>query len=88
MPCEIFQLVLEKGLARKFPKNDLNQVHDRGLPAEILDMVRQEEGVLPKDLMTVEEAAQHRLELMDVRSRFHDTSEDDWQSVQYSFCEH
>lgn len=87
MPPEIFQLLLEKGLSKQFPKNDITQTQGRKMPPEILDIVRQK-GVMPKGLMTVEEAREHRLELINIRSRFHETSEDDWQSVEYSFCEH
>jgi hypothetical protein len=87
MPPELLQLLLEQGLSKKFPKNDLSQTQGRKMPPEILDIVRQKD-IMSKGLMTVEEARQHRLELINIRSRFHETSEDGWQSVEYSFCEH
>jgi Protein of unknown function (DUF4246) len=87
MPPDIFQLLSEKGLSKKFPKNDLDQIQGGKLPPEILELVRQHD-VLSKGLMTVEEARHHRQRLMDIRSRFHENSESGWQSVEYSFCEH
>lgn len=87
MPPQVFQLLQEQGLAEKFPPNDSVSSHDTQLPAEILQMVRKE-GIMPEGLMTVDEARKHRVELMNVRSRFHDKSDSSWQSVEYSFCEH
>ncbi|PGH14080.1 hypothetical protein AJ80_06084 [Polytolypa hystricis UAMH7299] len=86
MPPGIFELLLEKGLYRKFPNNSFNRTR-HNLPPEILDMVRKE-GIMPKGLISAEEARQHQLELINIRSRFHKTSEDEWEAAEYSFCEH
>lgn len=82
MPPDLVELILEQGLPRK---HDFGQTAGRKLPHEILEMVRPN---LSKGLMTAEEARQHRQELINVRSRFHKTSEAGWQSEGYSFCEH
>lgn len=88
VPPEVFKLLLEKGLDKNFPGDatSADEVDSR-LPPELLEMVR-EQGVMPEGLMSVEEARQHRLELMDERSSFHQVSEHEWQNVTYSFCEH
>ncbi|KAH6951398.1 hypothetical protein DER45DRAFT_587207 [Fusarium avenaceum] len=44
------------------------------------------ESEIPKGLMTDEEARDHRLELMGERTA--DRARNDWESVQYNFCEH
>lgn len=87
MPPEVFQLLSEKGLDKKFAKNDFSQTQSCKLPPEIMEIIRQK-GSMAKGLMTAEEARQHRLELMKIRSRFHETSENGWQNVEYFFCEH
>jgi hypothetical protein len=68
------------------PNTD-NQAEHSEIAPEVLGIVPPI-SITPKGLMTVEEARQHRLELIIVRSRFHEVSEDDWKSVEYSFCEH
>lgn len=85
MPPEVFQLLMEQGIADKFPKTDIS--HGRKLPHDILQIVR-ETGVMPKGLITAEEARQHRLELIDIRSRFQEAAESNWSDANYSFCEH
>ncbi|KAK8057996.1 hypothetical protein PG994_008444 [Apiospora phragmitis] len=57
------------------------------LPPEVVDMVRQN-GVVPEGLMSREEARAHRLKLMDERSQFDQSAEQDWFSGDYNFCEH
>lgn len=43
---------------------------------------------VPESLMTVEEAKEHRLKLMDERSRYEAQSEQALQRLDYNFCEH
>ncbi|KAK0719047.1 hypothetical protein B0T21DRAFT_60415 [Apiosordaria backusii] len=88
MPSEVFQLLLEQGLADKIspPKEVLDKMSNR-LPVEIMDMVRKER-VIPEGLMTNEEAKEHRLKLMEERSRFHKDAESAWKQGEYSLCEH
>jgi hypothetical protein len=50
-----------------------------------MDMVRHE---LPLGLMTVEEAKQHRLALMEERRGVVKKAETEWMNSTYSFCEH
>ncbi|KAM0547482.1 hypothetical protein ACHAPJ_010355 [Fusarium lateritium] len=54
------------------------------LPAELMDMVRGEAS-LP---MSLAEAKEHRLKLMEERTKFQREAEHKWSSVDYSFCEH
>jgi hypothetical protein len=54
------------------------------LPAELMDMVRREAS-LP---MSLAEAKEHRLKLMEERTKFQREAESKWSSVDYSFCEH
>ncbi|ELR05446.1 hypothetical protein VC83_03609 [Pseudogymnoascus destructans] len=87
MPPEILELLAERGPAKKSQKQDGGQTPGRKLPTEIMEMVRKN-GVATQGLMTVEEARHHREELMKVRSRFHEKSEQEWEGVEYFFCEH
>jgi hypothetical protein len=43
---------------------------------------------MPESLMTAEEANEHRLKLMDERSRHETNAENDRQRLDYNFCEH
>ncbi|CAG9982962.1 unnamed protein product [Clonostachys byssicola] len=56
------------------------------LPVELMDMLADEfDGALP---MSLEDAKEHRLKLMDIRTRFQGDAEDRWEGQTYSFCEH
>ncbi|KFY72305.1 hypothetical protein V499_07558 [Pseudogymnoascus sp. VKM F-103] len=87
MPPELLELIAERGPAKKSQKQEGGQTADRKLPTEIMEMVR-ENGLATQGLMTVEEARHHREELMNVRSRFHEKAEQEWEGVEYFFCEH
>lgn len=88
MPSELFQVLLEQGVAKSVmpPQEMLDKMRNR-LPAEVLDMVRREQ-VLPDGIMTPDEARQHREELMRERSNFQTANESEWTGREYSFCEH
>jgi hypothetical protein len=45
-------------------------------------------NVIPEGLMTVEEARDHRVRLMEERSRKQKDAEKHWENNNYSFCEH
>lgn len=87
MPAEILELLADYGPAKKAQKQEGDQNAGRKLPAEIMEMVRNNE-IIPQGLMTAEEASDYRDELMKVRSRFQETSKSGWERVEYSFCEH
>lgn len=57
------------------------------LPAELVSMVEAEadDSIMP---MSLEEAKEHRLKLMDERTRYQRDAEEKWSAIQYSFCEH
>ncbi|KAJ4015533.1 hypothetical protein NW752_006993 [Fusarium irregulare] len=60
--------------------------HGTPLPQELMDMVRSEAtSSLP---MSLAEAKEHRLKLMEERTKFQSKAEQNWSSVEYSFCEH
>ncbi|KAH8898840.1 hypothetical protein GQ53DRAFT_791060 [Thozetella sp. PMI_491] len=86
LPPEVLQLIMERrGVELRAPEN-YSGLQSR-LPNEVMNMIR-EQGVMPRGLMDVEEAKEHRLKLMAERSRFHETAKSSWHYVQYSFCEH
>ncbi|KAK0703911.1 hypothetical protein B0T26DRAFT_657139 [Lasiosphaeria miniovina] len=88
IPPEVLQILLEQGVGKglKLSGHILSSLHGR-LPAEVVDMVRAE-GKLAEGLMTLDEARQHRVALMEERSHFHQRSEGEWNNTEYSFCEH
>jgi hypothetical protein len=88
LPPEITQLLLERGLGGSQLAEAMAAKEGKGgkLPVELLEMVRKELGdALP---MTREEAEEHRLKLMQARSSFQEEARGNWESVEYSFCEH
>jgi hypothetical protein len=76
-------------LHKKSSHSDLAGIGQGYLPAELLEMVRQnldaEKEALP---MTVGEAREHRARLMEERGAFAKVAEEGWQKHQYNFCEH
>lgn len=83
LPVEMVTLLQEKGVA--FPGTE-KKLGAQRLPAELMDIVRDEMTDL--GTMSLEEAREHRWELMVERSRIsaHEMKEASWQS--YNFCEH
>jgi hypothetical protein len=81
MPTELVQLLRENNMSLK-----AGPIDKAKLPPEILDMVRMQFDKL--GFMTVEEAKEHRRELMKARTSFHEESDRNWESTTYSFCEH
>ncbi|KAF4965724.1 hypothetical protein FSARC_6507 [Fusarium sarcochroum] len=57
------------------------------LPTELMGMVQTEAGKAAVP-MSLEEAKEHRLKLMDERSRYQGEARDNWSKNSYSFCEH
>lgn len=86
MPPEISQIVSESARGEELP-DVFKPSGEIRLPAEIMAMVREEMSVgqLP---MGLEEAREHRRELMRERSGFQQKAERDWNDAEYSFCEH
>jgi polyhydroxyalkanoate synthesis regulator phasin len=87
LPAEILTLLREKELA---PKN-VEMSRDAKLPEELLQMVREwvdseEDGM--KFPMSLEEAKDHRQELMAERNVIQVATETCWQQYTYNFCEH
>ncbi|KZM20738.1 hypothetical protein ST47_g8140 [Ascochyta rabiei] len=81
LPHELVSLLQENNLQLP-PSSD-----KAWTPEELIAFL---EDNLPRDAlpMTIEEAKEHRLNLMKERSAFVETSEAPWQQHQYSFCEH
>ncbi|KAM7194458.1 Protein of unknown function (DUF4246) domain containing protein [Naviculisporaceae sp. PSN 640] len=95
IPPEVMQLVLDKksgGALLEGEAEAVNRLTSESktsrLPPEILEMVRKDatDDGTQDGLMTVEEAKEHRIKLMDERSQFQEKSEQEWRS--FSFCEH
>ncbi|KAM0360472.1 hypothetical protein ACHAP4_002551 [Fusarium culmorum] len=59
----------------------------RPLPNELMEMVKKEAGECVM-LMSLQEAKEHRLKLMEERSRSQTEVDSNWRSETYSFCEH
>lgn len=91
IPPEIISLIDEKRKGTLSAENDTKYGEgiQARLPPELMEMVR---GYFEEDqnalLMGSEEANEHRLKLMEERSKFVKTSEEDWQESSYNFCEH
>jgi hypothetical protein len=82
--------VIAEHMKERIPDNQIIETAvsaGKSLPAELTNMIKQDlEG--ESLLMTLEEAKEHRLKLMDIRSRVHDSAEQRWNRDQYFFCEH
>ncbi|KAL2129749.1 hypothetical protein VTI74DRAFT_7339 [Chaetomium olivicolor] len=92
LPPELAQLLLEKGVGGTNAQlvEVLKAASGSGkgrLPPELLSMVRKhlDDSWSP---MSRQEAEDHRLKLMESRSEFQHEASENWQQVQYSFCEH
>jgi hypothetical protein len=82
---ELLHLLLRKPELRRYLED--RKSGDIRLPNEVLDLIY-DGGVVPKNLMSVEEAKAHRLKLMKERSQFHDHAKEEWFQLCYNFCEH
>ncbi|KAF4335403.1 hypothetical protein FBEOM_10739 [Fusarium beomiforme] len=85
VPSAIAKLVSEG--APEHPGLKAAAENSNPLPKELMDMVKDEadESMTP---MSLEEAKEHRLKLMDERTRYQRDAEAKWSAIQYSFCEH
>lgn len=63
-------------------------VSTANVPPQQRDWYADSENYPPESLMTVGEAQEHRLKLMDERSRHDVKVERDLQGASYNFCEH
>jgi len=93
MPPEVRQLLIERGLgggqlAAEAVVSEKEGAVGAKLPAELLQMVRQQVGDGADLPMTWKEAEEHRETLMKERSGFQDTARTGWSRSTYSFCEH
>lgn len=84
LPAELVALMKDRGLDKSISSEGKAM-----LPPELMKMVHEnfnaDGDALP---MGLEEAKEHRLKLMEVRSGFVQTAEAGWQQHSYSFCEH
>lgn len=89
LPAEVLALLKERNVRVDCPEEELK------LLPEVMDIMRgyfngekdgqKENGELP---MTIEEAKEHRVGLMNERGAFVKKSEDGWRQHSYSSCEH
>ncbi|KAJ8066741.1 hypothetical protein OCU04_004131 [Sclerotinia nivalis] len=83
LPAELVTLLNENGLHTN------NSAKDMKLSPELMEMVRKHFHVDSNPLpMGIEEAKEHRINLMRERSAFVRRAGEEWQSIGYSFCEH
>ena len=82
LPPEVLQLLREKGALGDITVGPCSE--DR-LPPELFERIRTDFKV---ELMTEEQAKDHREKLMKVRTAFQDEARKDWDEVTYNFCEH
>lgn len=86
LPAELVAILQERALltAEKITLSD-----NAKLPVELMELVR---GYVDADgdtlPMGIEEAREHRLKLMEERSRHVKKAEEYWNSSTYNFCEH
>lgn len=90
LPAEVRQLLKEKGVvlgSTSIATDEAEKVAPEGvkLPPELLEMVR---GEFSLDTLSLEEAKEHRLALMDERTTHQREAESEWSRADYSFCEH
>ncbi|KAF4472606.1 hypothetical protein FALBO_493 [Fusarium albosuccineum] len=85
VPQPVAQLILDSGPGHPGLKAAV-ECGER-LPVELVEMVQQNAGdeAMP---MSLEEAKEHRLKLMEERTSFQDEVRNRWKLVEYSFCEH
>ncbi|TLD32804.1 hypothetical protein PspLS_00257 [Pyricularia sp. CBS 133598] len=82
LPLDVVEVLLQRGVGPGTGNEGFNQ-----LPPEIITMITEHlkvEGIP----MGEEEAKQHRLKVMEIRSAFEENAESGWQSRTYGFCEH
>ena len=82
LPPEILQLLKEKGVLEDVDVED--DCGDR-LPPELLERIRQDFKI---NLMTEQQAKDHREELMKARTAFQEEARKEWDDATYNFCEH
>jgi hypothetical protein len=85
LPAEVVSLLESRGLSKvSGPSNKSVR-----LPEELMEMVRTyfdaEGNTIP---MSLEEAKEHRANLMRERGAFRETANDGWERAGYNFCEH
>lgn len=81
LPAEVLQLLGEKGVVLE----DDGSEKTFALPPELLDVVRDQFSL---DTMSLQEARDHRLRLMEERTAHQGTAQETWARTTYSFCEH
>jgi hypothetical protein len=84
LPVELVALLQEKGMDL-----DTFAAKEGKLAPELMETVREYFNAGEHSLlMRVEEAKEHRTKLMEARSAFVTTAEQEWHDHTYSFCEH
>ncbi|KAF2717870.1 hypothetical protein K431DRAFT_333667 [Polychaeton citri CBS 116435] len=87
VPQPVAQLISERFPEHGHPglKAAENKQSEQALPPELMEMIDEQYS---DATMSLKEAKEHRLKLMDERTAFQDQAVDDWLHVTYSFCEH
>lgn len=86
LPAELVTLLQERSLISEGEAMTSQNVK---LPEELMDMVREHFDAVEKEMpMGMEEAREHRANLMRERGAFRDEAEMEWEEHIYNFCEH
>lgn len=83
LPADLLHLLTEKGVMLHADAQPAEQT--ARLPAELMELVR---GQLHLGTLSLEEAREHRLRLMEERTSHQQDARGEWARAEYSFCEH
>ncbi|KAF4992689.1 hypothetical protein FGRMN_7002 [Fusarium graminum] len=87
IPSAVAKLLSESAPGHSISALDAAVRSDGSLPVELMNMVKEEAAKI-EGPMSLEEAKEHRLKLMDERTQFQSKVESEWESETYNFCEH
>ncbi|KAM0346281.1 hypothetical protein ACHAPU_005708 [Fusarium lateritium] len=87
IPSAVAKLLSESAPGHSISALDVTAQSSGSLPAELMNMVKEEAAKI-QGPMSLEEAKEHRLKLMDERTQFQRKVESEWESETYNFCEH
>lgn len=87
LPAELVILLKENGVDVGETKSKM--VEEGKLSPELMQLIREYFNAGGNAwMMSEEEAKRHREKIVEVRSAFHLSADDEWHKFSYSFCEH
>ncbi|RYP69563.1 hypothetical protein DL771_006078 [Monosporascus sp. 5C6A] len=85
LPAELVRLLQDSGVIDQQDAEKVVSSSGGKMPPEVFDMLREHFEV---NLMSGDEAKDHRKNLMKARTSFRDETNEEWNRQEYSFCEH